>query len=174
MKVAFYRIGLVWLLLGVSSHTLAGQLSVSVELPRLAVSEYHRPYLALWIAQENHQVVTDLAVWYDLTLRNNEGEKWLKNMRQWWRRSGRTHSMTIDGVSGATRAPGKHELVFKAGEAPLGNLPPGQYLLTLEVAREVGGRELVQIPFAWPAEGTEKIHTVSGSTELGEVVLTVR
>ena len=31
----------------------------------------------------------NLSVWYDLKLKDNEGTKWLKDMRQWWRKTGR-------------------------------------------------------------------------------------
>src|SRR5690625_6874469 len=68
-------------LFALTAPVYAGSLSVSIEVPRLQVSEYHRPYVALWIARENHQVVKDLSVWYDTAPRNNEGEKWVKDMR---------------------------------------------------------------------------------------------
>lgn len=172
MRSTVHRICFAFVLV-LTGPVYAGQLSVSIEVPRLQVSEYHRPYLALWIAQENHQVVTDLSVWYDTALSNNEGEKWLKDMRQWWRRSGRTHTMPIDGVSGATRAPGVHQLVFKTGEAPLNTLEPGRYVLNIEAAREVGGRELLKIPFEWPSNGSERVYTAAGDNELGEIILRV-
>ena len=54
--------------------------------------------------------VTNLAVWYQLDKRDDKGEQWLKDMRQWWRRSGRSASMPLDGVSGATQQPGVHSV----------------------------------------------------------------
>src|SRR5690606_10328138 len=110
---------------------------ISFEVPRLNVAEYHRPYIALWIAEPDNTVVTNLAVLYDLELADNEGQKWLKDMRQWWRRSGRTLAMPVDGVAGATRPPGSHDLAFTDR---VSDLPAGEYLLLLEVVREVGGR----------------------------------
>ncbi|HEY7884059.1 MAG TPA: DUF2271 domain-containing protein [Cellvibrionaceae bacterium] len=156
----------------ISAPLQAATIHVAIEIPRLDVAEYHRPYVALWVAQENHQVAMDLAVWYDLKMKDSEGEKWLKDMRQWWRRSGRSKVMPIDGVSGATRAPGKHQLVFAADKSPLENLPEGSYLLMVEAAREVGGREILQIPFSWPAEKPQVLQ-VEGESELGEIVLTL-
>src|SRR5690606_11833339 len=41
----------------------AESLDLSVEIPRLNVSEYHRPYVAIWIRDEKHKVVANLAVW---------------------------------------------------------------------------------------------------------------
>lgn len=167
------------LLMGVGAGVLASlpvvasELQVSVEIPRLNVAEYHRPYVAIWVENHDRSSITNLAVWYDVKMKNNEGEKWLKDMVQWWRRSGRTLTMPVDGVSGATRAPGKHQVSFQSGAAPLGELPAGEYKLIVEASREVGGRELVQIPFIWPATGEQSLQA-KGSSELGEVQLVVK
>jgi len=147
----------------------AAKLAVSVEIPRLQVAEYHRPYVAMWLENERNEV-TNLAVWYDIAMRENEGQEWLKDMRQWWRRSGRTLKLPVDGLTGATKPPGEHRLIFGEGGQPLPDLPAGQYRLRIEAAREVGGRELLEIPFQWPVS-EETLVEVSGSKELGMVKL---
>jgi hypothetical protein len=149
----------------------AAELSVSVDIPRLNVAEYHRPYVAIWLEPEQGAPTT-LAVWYDIKLRDSEGEKWFKDMRQWWRRDGRGLSMPVDGVSGATRAVGTHTVSFQSGQAPLGELAPGNYTLLVEAAREVGGREVLSIPFTWPVTGAFS-ESVTGDTELGGVRLDI-
>ena len=83
---------------------LAADVKLSIEIPRLTVAEYHRPYVAVWLERADQSFVGNIAVWYDLKLKDNEGTKWLKDMRQWWRRSGRELSMPVDGLSSATRA----------------------------------------------------------------------
>src|SRR5688500_3137048 len=113
----------------------AAELQVSVEIPRLTVAEYHRPYVALWIEGPDQAAVKTLGVWYDVKLKNNEGATWLKDMRQWWRKAGRSLSLPADGVSGPTKAPGKHQAVF--GAAQMRGVAPGQYTLAVEAAREV-------------------------------------
>ncbi len=99
---------------------LAASLTVGVEIPRLQVAEYHRPYVAVWIERADNSVASTLAVWYDLKLKNAEGTKWLKDMRQWWRRTGRELDLPIDGVTSPTRPVGKHTLEFTEGKAPPG------------------------------------------------------
>lgn len=145
---------------------VASDLQVSVEIPRLKVAEYHRPYVALWIEKESGGVAANLAVWYDLEMEENKGQEWLKDMRQWWRRIGRDLEMPVDGVSGATRAPGSHSVTFSQGKAPLGDLPAGSYVLVVEAAREVGGRELLKVPFQWPPKVPQSL-SAQGETELG-------
>lgn len=151
----------------------ATDLELSIELPRLDVAEYHRPYVAIWIENADQDAVGDLAVWYDVAKKNNEGAEWLKDMRQWWRRSGRNQTFPVDGVSGATKPVGTHALNFSSANKPFAQLKPGQYTLAVEAAREVGGRELVRIPFEWPAKKAEHL-TVNGDHELGSVVLTIK
>lgn len=151
----------------------AAEMNVKIEIPTLNVAEYHRPYLAAWIERADQSVAANLAVWYDVKKRDKEGEKWLKDMRQWWRRSGREQQMPIDGVSGATRAPGEQKLNFGAGKGPIANLAPGDYVLMVEAAREVGGRELVKVPFQWPPKSAQSAKA-QGSSELGAVALELK
>ena len=95
----------------------AADLGLSIEVPRLDVAEYHRPYVAIWIENPDQSVAADLAVWYDVAKKNNEGTEWLQDMRQWWRRSGRNQQFPVDGVSGATKPAGKHALAFNGAAA---------------------------------------------------------
>lgn len=157
--------------LATSLSVSAADLQVEIELPRLEVAEYHRPYVALWIEQDN-QHIANLNVWYDLKMKDNEGEKWLKDMRQWWRRSGRSLELPVDGVSGATRAVGTHTVSFSSDSTALKQLKAGDYELLVEAAREVGGREILRIPFSWPP--MQKVTTqAQGSSELGAINLTL-
>lgn len=155
-----------------AAPAMAADLALKVEIPRLNVAEYHRPYVAIWVEKADQSFATNLAVWYDLKKRNDEGTKWLKDLRTWWRKSGRDLEMPVDGISGATRAPGEQVLQFGNNTA-LAKLPAGEYQLVVEAVREVGGRELVRVPFAWPpkAAATTK---ADGSQELAAVSVTVK
>lgn len=84
----------------------------------MAVGDYQRPYVALWVEQGDQSFVGNLAVWYDLRKRNNKGARWLQDLRSWWRVSGSSASLPIDGVTGATRAAGSHALSFP-GQGPV-------------------------------------------------------
>lgn len=150
----------------------AQTLDLTVTIPRLTVAEYHRPYVAIWVEPAGGGART-LAVWYDFDMRNNEGTKWLRDLRQWWRASGRSMSFPADGVTGATRAPGPQQISFTAGRGALGTLPAGQHTLVVEAAREVGGRELVRLPFSWPPKPGQTVRA-SGNAELGAISLTFR
>ncbi|HEY0295650.1 MAG TPA: DUF2271 domain-containing protein [Bordetella sp.] len=154
-----------------SAH--AADLNVNVELPRLDTAEYHRPYVAIWIESADQSTARDLAVWYDVAKRNNAGTQWLKDLRLWWRRSGRDQQMPVDGVSGATRPAGKHELSFAGAAKPLADLKPGSYAVVVEAARESGGHELVRVPFDWPPKQASQ-PAAQGHAELGAIALDIK
>ena len=156
-----------------AAPALSFEAELEVEIPRLSVAEYHRPYLAAWIERPDRSVVTTLALWYDLDNPKDEGDKWLKDIRQWWRRVGRDVEVPIDGVTSATRAPGTHAIGVDLTEPPLAELPDGDYTLVVEAAREVGGRELLTIPFAWPIASLQTLKA-EGKNELGDVVLELK
>ncbi len=153
----------------VSAH--AAEMSITVEIPRIESAEYHSPYVAIWIEQPDQTGVTTLANWYAVGLRNNEGLNWIQGMRTWWRKLGNRMTLPTDGVSGATRAPGRHTITLAATHPALRDLPAGQYTIGVEALREGGGREVVRVPFQW--NGAVQTASAHGASELGTVSLNV-
>ena len=162
---------LVWggalIVTATASVAQAGQLTVDLTLPQQNVAEYHKPYVAGWIEDGTGKVGQTLFVWYDVKKRDGGGEKYLKDLRTWWRKAGRDATMPIDGVSGATRAPGRQTLTLDTATM-LKNLPAGQYSLVVEAAREAGGHDLVKVPVTWnPAQAAGGAG--KGDGEIGDV-----
>lgn len=156
-----------------ASSAGAADLTVGIEVPQLKVAEYHRPYVSVWIERKDQTFVNNLAVWYQVKSRGENGEKWLKDMRQWWRKSGRDLKLPIDGLTSATRPVGTHKLTFTEGAAPFAKLPAGEYRLVVEAARESGGREILSVPFQWPPAKAQQAEA-RGTDEIGLVTLEVK
>lgn len=180
MKSALLPLSLLAAGLAAPAAFAAG-LDLNIEVPQIQVAEYHRPYVAVWIEKPDASLAANLNVWYQLEKRgggpggaeDHDGTKWLKDLRQWWRRGGRTLQMPVDGVSGATRPEGKHDLHYAGDAAPLKDLAPGTYRLVVEAARETGGREMLKIEFVWPPTAEQHL-TAQGKTELGAIALDLR
>jgi hypothetical protein len=153
----------------VSGWAMAADLSVKFDLPQLNVAEYHKPYVAIWLERADQSVAANLAVLYDLK-KDAAGEKWVKDLRTWWRKAGRDAKFPLDGVSGATRPAGSQTMKFDGAKHGLDKLPAGDYKLVVEAAREAGGRELVKVPFTWTGKGKVAANA-AGKEELGAVVL---
>jgi hypothetical protein len=139
--------------------------TISVTLPQIPIAEYKKPYIAGWIEPAGGGAPRTLFVWYALKKGGNEpGTKWLADMRSWWRKAGRSMKLPVDGITGATKGPGTYSVPLPA------DLAPGNYTLSIEAARENGGRELVSVPVAIPnASGR-----TTGKTELGAVVISAK
>lgn len=175
MKKTTVSLSLTFALSGLLTvPAMAGELTVNVEVPTLNVAEYHRPYVAIWLEGADQKVAANLSVWYQQkSTSEGHGTKWLPDLRQWWRKSGRTLKVPVDGVTSPTRPAGQHALKFTDKQPQLAQLPPGEYTLVVEAAREVGGRELVKVPFTWPAKSAQTA-SAKGSTELGAVSVNVK
>jgi hypothetical protein len=131
----------------------AADIGVKLELPEISTGMYERPYVAVFIEKSDDSFVRSLSLWHRISNRRGgppgnagpgggnppAGDRYLNSLREWWRASGTTSQLPIDGVSSATRAPGVHEVVFSQGKAPLEQLPAGKYQLIIEVAREIKG-----------------------------------
>lgn len=151
---------------------LAATMDVKIEVPRLKVAEYHKPYVAVWIEGVGQPART-LNLWYDAKNREDGGTKWLAEMRQWWRKAGRQLKLPTDGVTGATRAPGPQTLTFTDRHPALAGLPAGQYTLAVEAARELGGQEVVKTAFQWPPKGAQTV-SAKGASEIGAVTVSLK
>ncbi|TYK64273.1 DUF2271 domain-containing protein [Colwellia echini] len=150
------------------AHADNNKLSLSVELPRMDVAEYHKPYVAVWL-EDSSRKSTQVALWYDQDMKDDEGKKWLKDIRQWWRRIGRQAEQPFDGLTSATKGPGKHIISVDLNAEQLKTLPAGEYQLRIEASREVGGREVINVPIVLPVNASDYPLQAKGSTELGAV-----
>lgn len=146
-----------------SATALAESLPVSItfELPRPESSEYHRPYVAVWIEQNNKAVRT-LSVW-------QKEDDWLKDIRRWWRKAGRYGAAEVDGVTGATRAPGTYQLSWD-GKDQNGAMVEGDYTILLEASRENAGRDLHKIRVT---PGDKTTYHAAGKPEIGPVEISL-
>lgn len=149
----------------------AAGVSIDIEIPRIDTAQYHRPYVAVWLQSPDRKQVRDIAVWYDYKMPKAEGAKWLKDLRQWWRVSGRSQDELADGVTGATQPVGTHTIKIDDTHPALAELAPGDYELMVEAAREKGGREVLRLPLAWPIQAAASAEA-QGESELGRIVVT--
>lgn len=118
-------------------------LTLHVEIPEIDVDPYFRPYIAVWLETSRREPIETLALWYQLPSETatEDGRKWLKDLRQWWRKIGRQDGDALDGVTGATRKPGDYRIAWDYSK-----LVVGEYFMHIEASREEGGRSFKRIP----------------------------
>ncbi|MCL9776253.1 DUF2271 domain-containing protein [Vibrio methylphosphonaticus] len=139
---------------------------IELTIPSLEVAAYARPYVAVWLEDDERTVVKNIAVW---TGRQTE---WLKDIRKWWRNFGRYNIDHIDGYTSATRAPGTYSIVWD-GSSDLGEpIALSQYTLYIEVVREHGGRDLIRQPIDLTQENF--VIETSGKSEVQQITITYK
>lgn len=143
----------------------AGSAEIQLEIPAIETSQYHRPYVAVWVEDEQQSPVRLIALW-------TEKPDWLKDLRRFWRKIGRSDNQLVDAVSGATRKPGSYTVEWDGKDDKGANLPAGKYTLFVEAAREQGGRSLLKQDFTLPGNG--QVTQIGPDSELGTVKMTFR
>ena len=134
-----------------TSNSALAKLRIDYQIPNISATQYHRPYLAIWLTTTDNQVVRHL-------LLLGESERWAKENKRWWRRAGRRTPGILDAISRPTRRPGKYHIIWD-GLDDNGKPASNQNLvLHIEAAREVGGHNYKKIvlnnsPIALDAEG---------------------
>lgn len=136
--------------------------TVDYEIAQHSAAEYRRPYLAIWIAAKDGTPLRQLIVLGD-------SARWLRELPTWWRRYGRRDESAIHGIARETRRPGRYAVTWDGRDDRGRAVADGDYLLIVEAAREHGGHELLQMPFAVSAKPLEVER--AGSGEVGRVRL---
>ncbi|KPZ71287.1 hypothetical protein AN944_01662 [Shewanella sp. P1-14-1] len=144
----------------------AQEFTVSVEIPDIKAAPYHKPYVAIWIETPQRQGVHTLAFW-------RQQADWFKDLRQWWRKIGRSGSPDYQAVSGATRKPGVYSIHWDGRLGTGAMLPAGDYVLHVESVREQGSREYLRQTFSYPSNKQEQL-VLEGKQELGTVTLLIK
>ncbi|WP_353409653.1 DUF2271 domain-containing protein [Pseudoteredinibacter isoporae] len=126
-----------------AGSTLAAPYKIDITLPNISAGDYERPYAAVWIANSKNKPQRVVQLWY-------EDERWLKDLKYFWRRVLRKDEHAADGVTGATKGPGVYSLLWDGLDNKGKDLPSGHYKLCAEVAREHGGHNAKCLTFDWP------------------------
>lgn len=167
-----WRAGFTGIVAGISLLSLTAQplqaaeanspeaLSITLSLPEIQTGQYQRPYTAVWVEDASGKAVKTLAVWHG-------DKKWLKDLRRWWRKTGRYQDGDIDGATGATKGPGQYSLSWDGTDSTGNPVAEGEYQLVLEASREHGSRSLLKQKFTLP--DSNKTYRIKAGKELGPV-----
>jgi len=134
----------------------AGQtLDINFELARFE-GRARRPFIAVWIEDEDRKPVKRIAVWYNKP-------RWLPDLRSWFAAK-REVEFDAASVTGATRSSGEYTLVWDGKNDRGEYVPLGKYTVFIEAAREHGTYQLIKQEMKF--DGKAKSQTLSGGEEM--------
>lgn len=136
------------------------QLTLDYTIPQLNERGYERPYVAVWISDMRGRFIRNL-------LLLGAEQSWASNNSRWWNSTTRR----VDSITRPTRGPGEYQLVWDGVDYEGIVLPPGEYLLNIEAAREGGDHTYKRVQFML-GEGTQTIEE-AGEDEIGDFSVTI-
>jgi len=142
-----------------STMSQATTLTVDFTLPEFDKQDYRKPYVAIWA--ETKDDTKNLLLWH-LTKRDND--KWLVDIRRWWRKEGRYSNNKFDGMTGATKSAGQHQVQLDIADLT-------DFTLLIEVVRQKGGRSLVRQKIN--LNDNSPHYNIAPSDEIGDIKIKV-
>ena len=121
------------------------ELEVKFEIVQARGGRYRKPYVAVWIEDEDDFPVRTLALWYQ---NNGGGNRWLPNLKR-WHRNDRVRALVepidlLETVAQASRRPGEYTLMWNGTDNAGQVVKPGEYTVYIEVSREHGTYQLMR------------------------------
>jgi thiamine biosynthesis lipoprotein ApbE len=124
-----------------------------------------RPYVAVWVEDENHAPVRTISIWHG-------SDRYLPELKSWYLKyrdryyADKSFSASL---TSATRSAGKYTLKWD-GKDDHGNLvAAGKYIVKIEAAREHGTYQLMRQEIQW--DGTAQKYTLAGNVEIADATL---
>lgn len=148
----------------------AFELAIDFEIGRPEAERYRRPYVAVWVEDKARFPVRNLAIW--VSLGGAGPDQWLPDLTRWSRgervRKEVEKGDTVQTMGRPTRQPGKYTVIWDGKDGKKRPLPPGEYTINIESAREHGTHQIIrkavtiaETPFAEDLPGNVEIKSAA-------------
>jgi thiamine biosynthesis lipoprotein ApbE len=138
-------------------------LQINLEIADLGAYA-RRPYVAVWVEDENHKPVRRIALWY-------RKPRWLPDLRE-FTSSLREVNMDENSIASATRSAGNYNLVWDGKNDAGEYVSQGNYTVFIEAAREHGTYQLIKQ--AIKCDDKTKNVAVPGNEEIASASLIIK
>jgi FAD:protein FMN transferase len=149
------------------------ELVVNFEInqPDAEKGRYRRPYVAIWVEDEDGYPVRTLALW--VSMGGSGPFQWLPDLKRWYakdqeRKLAEKRKEIFFTIARPTRGPSQYKVIWDGKDNNGKQLPGGLYTITIEAAREHGTyqsiRKQVTIagkPFSEELKGNVEIKAAS-------------
>ncbi len=105
-----------------------------------------RPYVAVWVEDQDGNLVQTISIWYQ---QDQKGTKWLDELTQWYQAAGGVD----DTRSTATQVAGEYTVAWDGTDTSGNAVAPGEYTLNIESSREHGPHSFTTTPMTVSGDG---------------------
>ncbi len=135
-------------------------LLINFELATPDSPRFHRPYVAVWVEDANHNAVKTVALWAGKP-------RWINELRTYYHDANlNTMDVTqIVSTTSATRSAGKYSLRWNGLDNAGKPVAPGKYTVFIEAAREHGTYGLMRQEIDFDGRKPQQF-TLPGNTEV--------
>jgi thiamine biosynthesis lipoprotein len=144
------------------------ELVVNLEINLQKEGFAKRPYVAIWVEDENHAPVRTIAIWH-------ERDRYLPELKSWYlkyRDIYTTDKSVLGTVSSATRSAGKYTMKWDGKDDQGKDVKPGKYTIKIEATREHGTYQLMRQELDW--NNTPQQINLPGNVEIASASLDYR
>ncbi|MDP4263505.1 MAG: DUF2271 domain-containing protein [Bacteroidota bacterium] len=144
------------------------ELIINLEINLQKEGFVKRPYVAVWVEDENHAAVRTISVWHG-------SDRYMPELKSWYLKYRGIYT-TDKGFSGsvtsATRPAGKYTVKWD-GKDDNGNfVKPGKYIIKIEASREHGTYQMMRQEI--DCDETAKVINLTGNIEIASATLDYR
>lgn len=148
-----------------TAATGAFELLVNLEINLQKEGFAKRPYVAVWVEDENHAAVRTIAIWHG-------SDRYLPELKSWYLkyRGLYTEDKNFNAsITSATRSAGKYAVKWDGLDDHGNPVKPGKYILKIEAAREHGTYQLMRQEI--DCDDTPKKIDLAGNVEIAAASL---
>ncbi len=144
------------------------ELIINLEINLQKEGFVKRPYVAVWVEDENHAAVRTITLWHG-------SDRYLPELKSWFLKYRGLYNSDKNfnsSVTSATRSAGKYTLKWDGKDDKGNELKPGKYIIKIEASREHGTYQLMRQEITW--DEAPKIINIAGNTEIASASLDYR
>ena len=141
------------------------EMVVNLEVAQQKEGFAKRPYVAVWVEDENHAAVRTLTVWHAT-------DRYMPELRSWYLKYRGLYNSDKNfntSITSATRSAGKYTVKWDGKDDKGEVVKPGKYTIKIEASREHGTYQLMRQEFDW--NETPKQITLAGNVEIASASL---
>ena len=121
------------------------ELVVNFEINLQKEGSVKRPYIAIWVEDQDHAPVRTITVWHG-------SERYLPELRSWYLKYRSLYTADPNfgtSITSATRSAGKYSVKWDGKDDKGNEVKPGKYVIKIEVSREHGTYQLMRQELDW-------------------------